>query len=441
MIIAQTQALCNRCSSVSHFAELVRTGDRVEGVVHCPDGEIRHEVSSDADLFIALREKSATDLTSAESPRGLRNVLNYISITNSCNLNCAVCGAGAINGTENAVFLSVDEICRRAEQAKKEGGRILHLFGGEPTLHPDLLTIVEKISRLGFSSGVVTNGVRLGADKALARELKARGLARICLQFDSFNEKTLEKLGRNFLREKRDAIKNAMEAGLSIGLNCTVTRLNLEDVGDLLTHGLASGFNVRNMTFASAAPVGRYKLAPQDLVDREQIIRQLLTVGKEHGFSLDDFLPLPAYQPWGIQNHPDCGAHIVFVRTPDGVQPLNRLIDMAAVYARMARSRRRRNFCATHLAPAWFVLRAVRPGKWASCLRIASGLAFDRRRYSLVNVGISNYKGAVFLDEQRLIRCSSAFHTSVGPVKGCLHFFRGKEFPGSKEYEDSHGSC
>ena len=441
MIIARTRALCNRCPSASHPAELVRTGTRIEGVVHCPDGDIRHDVSSDADLFIALREKSATDITSAEPPRGLRNVLNYISITNACNLNCAVCGAGAKTGTAAAVFLSVDEIGRRAEQAKKAGGRILHLFGGEPTLHPDLLTIVEEISRLGFSSGVVTNGVRLGTDQALARELKARGLARICLQFDSFNEKTLETLGRNYLREKKDAIKNASEAGLSVGLNCTVTRLNLEEMGDLLTHGLAVGINVRNMTFASAAPVGRYTLAPQNLVDREQIIRQLLTVGEKHGFSLDDFLPLPAYLPWGIQNHPDCGAHLVFVRTPDGIQPLNRLIDMAAVYARMARSRMRRNYCSTHLAPAWFVLRAIRTGKWASCLRIASGLAFSRRRYSLVNVGISNYKGAAFLDEQRLARCSSAFHTSVGPVKGCLHFFRGQAFPGSKEYEESHNSC
>jgi radical SAM superfamily enzyme YgiQ (UPF0313 family) len=38
-------------------------------------------------------------------------------------------------------------------------------------------------------------------------------------------------------------------------------------------------------------------------------------------------------------------------------------------------------------------------------------------------------------------RFPSAFHTSVGPVKGCLHFFRDKSFPGSKAYEDEHGSC
>lgn len=158
MIISRTRAICNRCPSASHNAELVRTGIPVEGVVHCPHGEIRHELSSDADLFMEFRKKARPDITSFEPPSGLRNILNYISITNTCNLNCAVCGAGANNGTGAEVFLSVDEICRRAERAKKEGGRILHLFGGEPTLHPELFTIVEKISRLGFSSGVVTNG-------------------------------------------------------------------------------------------------------------------------------------------------------------------------------------------------------------------------------------------------------------------------------------------
>ncbi len=440
MIIARTQALCNRCPS-SHAAEIVRAGNRIEGVVHCPEGEIRHELSSDADLFMAIRNKSATDLTVTEPPPGLRHVLNYLSITNICNLNCAVCGAGAKTGTDEAVFLTMDEICRRAARAKKEGGRILHLFGGEPTLHPDLLAIVAKLSNLGFSLGIVTNGVKLGADNSLARELKARGLARICLQFDSLNEDTLKKLGRNYLKAKKDAIRNAVAAGLNVGLNCTVTRHNLAEVGELLTHGLELGISVRNMTFASAAPVGRYQLGPQASADREQIIRQLLAVGDKYGFSMDDVLPLPAYLPWGIQNHPDCGAHIVFLRTPAGIQPLNRLIDLPAVYARMARSRQRASFFSTHLMPTFFVLRAIRPGKWLASLRIAAGLTFAKRRYSLVNVGTSNYKGAVFLDEQRISRCASAFHTSVGPVKGCLHFFRGQNFPGSKEYEDCHGSC
>lgn len=441
MILARTQALCNRCPSASHPAELVRTGNRVEGVVHCPNGEIRHEISSDADLFMAIRNKSKTDISSAGQLCGMRLVLNYISITNTCNLNCAVCGAGAKTGTFEAVFLPVAEIRRRAERARKEGGRILHLFGGEPTMHPDLLEIVRHVSRLGFSPGLVTNGIRLGTDKSLARELKACGLARICLQFDSFHQNTLEKLGRNFLQAKRDAINNAVAAGLSVGLNCTVTRHNLEEVGDLLTHGLACGINVRNMTFASAAPVGRYQLDPHDSADREQIIRQLLAVGQKHGFSVDDVLPLPAYLPWGIQNHPDCGAHLVFVRTPNGILPLNHLVDMEAIYARMARSRRRPGFLSAYLVPAGYILQAIRPGKLASGLRIAAGLIFARRHYALVNVGISNYKGAMFLDEQRLARCSSAFHTSVGPVKGCLHFFRGPNFPGSKAYEDAHGSC
>jgi MoaA/NifB/PqqE/SkfB family radical SAM enzyme len=440
VILEKTEALCNHCFS-AHAADLVRNDNRIEAVIHCPEGEFRHELSSDADMFMEIRNRSSTDFKNIEVPKNLRYVLNYISITNACNLNCTVCGADAKPNSSDAVFLSVDEICRRAEYAKKQGGRILHLFGGEPTIHPEILLIVERISRMGFSTGIVTNGFRLGMEHDLARKLKARGLARICLQFDSLNPDTLNRLGRNFLDAKKQAIRNAIAADLNVGLNCTVTSHNLNEIGELLSHGLEVSSRVRNMTFASAAPIGRYKLSPQDSTDREQIIRRLLAVGDRYSFTFDDVLPLPAYLPWGIQNHPDCGAHVVFVRTPTGIQPLNRLIDLHAVYQRMGKNRMRTNVIALYLLPVYFVLQSVRKNKWIPCLQLMAGLLMAKRRYSLVNIGISNYKGAAFLDKRRIDRCSSAFHTSVGPVKGCLHFYGSQTFAGSKKYEEIHGSC
>lgn len=84
---------------------------------------------------------------------------------------------------------------------------------------------------------------------------------------------------------------------------------------------------------------------------------------------------------------------------------------------------------------------AVRPGRGADALRLAVGLLSRRRGWSMVNVGVSHYRGALFLDEQRLARCASAFHTSVGPVRGCLHYFADAKHKGSREYEFAHGGC
>ena len=185
--------------------------------------------------------------------------------------------------------------------------------------------------------------------------------------------------------------------------------------------------------FFSAAPVGRYKLSQQDSTDREQILHRLLPALQKYGGGMDDVLPLPAYRPWGIQPHPDCGAHIVMVRTPRGVLPLNRLVDLPALYHRLGRSRLRPGLLAAYAVPTVFVLQSVRRGQWGTCLRLAAGLLFNRRRHALVNIGVSHYKGAAFLDEQRLARCSSAFHMADGPAKGCLHFFAAPSSPESGE--------
>lgn len=440
MILTRTTALCNRCGQ-SHPAELRRNGDAIEGVVHCPAGDLVHAISADADLFLELRNRSATDLASPRPSSPVRHVLNYISITDACDFQCAVCGANAKTPGADAVFLPPNEILQRARQVRECGGRLLHLFGGEPTLHPDLLAIVRGLCDMGFSTGLVTNGFRLGTSPDLARDLKHNGLARICLQFDSLDRVVLERLGRDHLEEKLRAIRHAVEAGLAVGLNCTVTKDNLHEVADLLIHGLEIGAAVKNMTFASAAPVGRYLLASAASTDREAIVRALLRAGERYGFSLADILPLPAFAGWGVHTHPDCGVHLLLVRTPAGIQPLNRFFDLPKFYRLLGQDRSPPSRFSIYVRPVLLALRTIRPGRLGACIRIAIGLLMANPRFALVNIGISNYRGAVFLDEQRLIRCSSAFYTSVGPIKGCCHFILGRDAPGSKAFEEARGLC
>jgi hypothetical protein len=441
VIIEETTAICRRCG-VSHPARLERSGNLVHGVVCCPEGETRTTLSTNAELFLELRARSATDLDRSPEPGELHYVLNYISITNACNMQCAVCGADARTlGSEKCTFLPIEEIVRRAREVREHGGRILHLFGGEPTLHPEILEIVDRLSSMGFSLGVVTNGLRLGDDPTFARQLKDRGLARICMQFDSLNPTTLAVLGRDHLEQKRRAIKNTLREGLKIGLNCTVADVNLNELGALLRHGLELGAGVHNMTFASAASVGRYDLAEPDAPDRESMLEALTRVGDRFGFSMDDVLPMPAFRPWGLQVHPECGAHVVLVRTPTGIHALNRLVDLPGLYRRSGRSRLTNTVVNRNLVPAMWALRAVRPGQLARTLHFIAGLVFRRPGYGLVNVGVSNYRGAMFLDERRIERCASAFYTSTGPVKSCVHFLGRQDVPGSREHESMRPEC
>jgi len=438
-VIEKTKAFCNICES-NHEAEIIRRDNYVIAIVYCPKGQHEYEISSNADMFLEFRRRSFTDI-SGEAAKSLRYILNYVPITTACNFNCTICGANAKHSENGAIFLSVDEICRRIEQVKKNGGYLINLTGGEPTLHPNLLEIIKRASEMGINIGLNTNGYILGKDKDLAEKLKRNGLTRVIIQFDSFSEKTLIQLGRNYLSEKKSAINNAIRAGLKIGLNCTTTRHNLLELGDLLSHGLDLGDNVINLAFASPAPMGRYLLSDNNSVDREEMVAELLKAKGKYHFSFDDFLPLPTYLPLGIQLHPDCGVHAIFLRAPFGIKPLNHYIDIKKLYYLLSRIRKEPHWFFKSAAPSLCLLKSIRKGKIYKCLRVAFGLLFFKNDYSLVNVGLSSYKSALFLDENRTKRCAAAFYSSAGPVNGCWYAFRTRNFPGSHEYEEAHRSC
>ncbi len=437
-VVSRTTALCADCE-LSHPASIVVRDGRVYGVVECPQREREWLLSSNAALFLEFRRRSCTPHTAAPPP-GLRPMLNYISITTACNLSCAVCGARP-EGERREAFLEVHEVLRRAAELRRGGGRILHLFGGEPTLHPALLEIVAGLHRMGLSVGLVSNGSRLATEVTLAPALKRAGLSRVCLQFDSLSERTLTMLRRPRLHDKHQAIANILGAGLRLGLNCTVTDHNLGEMGELLDHHLRLGPGVVNMTFATAAPTGTHTIEPGHDVDRERIVTALLAVGAVHAFGVDDFMPLPAYRPWGIEVHPDCGVHLVLVHTPTGVVPLNRLVDLARAERRLSRVSARWRPGRRTVLPVLHLMAAARPGRRRQLSRVAVALALKRPGFGLVNVGVSDYRAAMFLDEQRLARCASAFHTAAGPVKACLHFFAGPSLPGSRRWEAERGLC
>lgn len=439
MTIARTRAYCNACATY-HPAEVVRNNGSIRAVMHCPEGDRDYLISSDPELYLKLRERCFVD-PSAPPPKHRHNVLNYISITNGCNFNCTICGANARRDLNEAVFLSVDEICRRAGRARECGARILHLMGGEPTLHPDLIEIVRRLADMGLSVGLVTNGAVIGSDAQLASNLRRNGLSRVCLQFDSFREDILENYARNCLDIKQKAIRHISGAGLKLGLNATVTRQNLAELSRLLEHGLTECSTVVNMTFASAAPVGRYLMDQGESTDRETMVRGLLEAGDSFHFSLDDILPLISYPAWGLDIHPDCGVHIVFARTPKGIFPLNRYFDLWTVYRRLYENRMRPSFWSKRVVPFLYLLGAVRPGRRADALQLVTGLLLRRDIWSVVNVGVSDYRASLFLDEQRIARCASAFHTSQGAVPGCMHYFTDEKYAGSREYEFAHGQC
>ena len=79
-------------------------------------------------------------------------VINYLrlSVTEHCNLNCVYCRAGQ-EGSQVAIgkkFLTMEECIAIAEAAAELGMTRIRLTGGEPLVHPDILEIISRLSRI-----------------------------------------------------------------------------------------------------------------------------------------------------------------------------------------------------------------------------------------------------------------------------------------------------
>jgi len=101
--------------------------------------------------------------------------LMIIDITNRCNLNCPICFANA-NSKGQIVEYTYEEVVRIMEHfagQKPYMPAIAQFSGGEPTLHPRILDILQAAKDLGFPHRMLnTNGIRMAKDVEFCRQIK-----------------------------------------------------------------------------------------------------------------------------------------------------------------------------------------------------------------------------------------------------------------------------
>jgi cyclic pyranopterin phosphate synthase len=131
----------------------------------------------------------------------------------------------------------------------------VRITGGEPTLRPDLLEIIERLGQLpGLGDiAMTTNGILL---PRLAKPLVRAGLRRVNIHVDTLHPGRLQRIMRFATVEEIWAgIEAAEAAGLRpIKINVVVTRgYNDEDVADMARLTLERDWHVR---FIELMPLG-----------------------------------------------------------------------------------------------------------------------------------------------------------------------------------------
>lgn len=178
-----------------------------------------------------------------------------ISLTDRCNLRCVYCMPADMQFAPLAHLLQDDELVRLVRLATTIGFDRVRLTGGEPTVHPNLVRIVQDIAAIpGIQEiAMTTNALKL---ERLAEPLARAGLKRVNISIDTLDAERFFKITRvGKLEHVWRGIAAAERAGLGpIKLNAVVVRgYNEEDIADLARLTLEHNWDMR---FIEVMPLG-----------------------------------------------------------------------------------------------------------------------------------------------------------------------------------------
>jgi GTP 3',8-cyclase len=202
-----------------------------------------------------------------------------ISVTDRCNFRCTYCmpleGLPWLPKTD---ILSYEEIVEIVRQLAPLGLRRIRLTGGEPTIRPQLATLVASLRAIPGVQDIAlsTNGVRL---PELAQPLRDAGLDRINMSADSLRAERIVAIARkSFGFDPVTALRAAQSAGLSpIKVNVVVMRgVNDDEVSDFARLTLDQPWHVR---FIELMPVGDMReLTWEHVVPTAEILDRISTI-------------------------------------------------------------------------------------------------------------------------------------------------------------------
>ncbi len=226
-------------------------------------------------------------------------------ITEACNLNCPTCYAGS-SPQLTGVAPSSEVIANVDRRLSLEGGSldVLMISGGEPTLHPELLPMLEELCSRDITRIILnTNGVLVARDDRLLDFLaRNRNRLELYLQFDGFDEATYRHhRGADLRSLKQSAVERLTSAGVFTTLTMTAALgVNDHEIGAVVRYALETAF-VGGVAIQPVFGSGRLeRIDPCNRLTNTGVLRRL---GPQTGGTVDahDLIALPC-------SHPHCAS-------------------------------------------------------------------------------------------------------------------------------------
>ncbi len=361
-MIEQTMTVCPECKLIIK-GTIYKDGDNVMIRKFCPEHKWTIEKYwEDYDMYMKMRRYNyfgrgfdnpnvITPTKGANCPfdcamcerhkshTGLANVV----VTNRCHLSCWYCFFYAKEG--EAIYEpsldEIDKIFKNLRNQKPIPANALQITGGEPTLNPNIVEIVERAKADGFDQiQLNTTGITIGQDPALGVKLRHAGVSTLYMSFDGVSKRANPK---NHW-EAPSTLEACRKAGMSIVLVPTVIRtINDHELGSLINFALNNIDVIRAVNFQPVSLVGRM---PTRLREKQRITipgaiklieQQTNGVIKKEDWAsvpyiggINKFIEaLSGSYKYDLSIHFACGAGTyLFLDKDDKVIPIARFVDL-----------------------------------------------------------------------------------------------------------------
>ncbi|MEZ4104021.1 MAG: radical SAM protein [Candidatus Paceibacterota bacterium] len=343
LLLKNKRSRCNSCGRPS-YAEVWQSNDeppRIYMRKYCGDcGVTSSRISSDAQFYFLPQAEQGSCCSPGTScspkPMGenaitasqLHTCTLVVEIVYDCNFTCSTCYADSphTKSGRSKSYLSFADFKEQILSVLEKQGKIdiLQLSGGEPTLHPNLLEILDWLKNETRVSDVLlnTNGSKL-TDPLFIRSLKKNipvGRFGVYLQYDGEGEEGQVELRAGDFRVSRGrTLEQCKEHEIPVALVMTVTHENKFDCASTLKRALADD-NVRWVVYQPEFISGRNK--PEKKLEISINVADVVhSVAKDSVMDLGSWMPLPC-------SHPNCGMVGFLVRNNGAWYPVSDFVDM-----------------------------------------------------------------------------------------------------------------
>lgn len=177
-----------------------------------------------------------------------------LHVTDACNSRCSFCVVGSPLTPRDTVRFA--DLIGFLTANAGQGYQSVNLHGGEPTVHPRLMELLDVINLLEYPEvHIQTNGRRL-KDLEFTRALVQRGVRLFVISLHGFRPETQDAIAQvtGGFDETIAGIGHAKQLGAAVRTNTVLTRRNAGELGDLVD--LCRRLGVDHVNISNLHPVG-----------------------------------------------------------------------------------------------------------------------------------------------------------------------------------------